>query len=173
MDQNHVEKIRIYSLRCPLDAGGLSFIWLTGVSTHASLDYLKGLSSSSSNRLANNALLAISRHDGVDATGTLISLAKFDPSSHVRGQALFWLAQRADKQSASAITDAIDNDPDTKVKRQAVFALSQLPKNESVPKLIEIARSQKNLEVRRQAFFWLGQSQDPRALAFFEDVLNK
>jgi hypothetical protein len=26
--------------------------------------------------------------------------------------------------------------------------------------------------VRKQAMFWLGQSQDPRALAFFEQILS-
>jgi hypothetical protein len=28
------------------------------------------------------------------------------------------------------------------------------------------------VEVRKQAMFWLGQTGDPRALAFFEDVLT-
>jgi hypothetical protein len=51
--------------------------------------------------------------------------------------------------------------------------MSQLPKDEGVPKLIEIARTQRNREVRKQAFFWLGQSNDPRALSFFEQVLTK
>jgi len=58
------------------------------------------------------------------------------------------------------------------VKRRAVFALSQLPKDEGVPMLIEIARSNRNPEVRRQAMFWLGQSHDPRAVAFFEKVVE-
>jgi HEAT repeat protein len=58
------------------------------------------------------------------------------------------------------------------VKRRAVFALSQLPKDEGVPMLIEIARSNRNPEVRRQAMFWLGQSHDPRAVAFFEQVVE-
>ena len=31
----------------------------------------------------------------------------------------------------------------------------------------------KNPEVRKQAFFWLGQSHDPRALSYIENVLTK
>jgi hypothetical protein len=58
------------------------------------------------------------------------------------------------------------------VKKKAVFALSQMPKDEGVPKLIEVAEKNKNPEVRKQAMFWLGQSEDPRALAFFERVLR-
>jgi len=39
--------------------------------------------------------------------------------------------------------------------------------------LIQVARTNKNPEVRKQAMFWLGQSKDPRAVKFFEDILTK
>ncbi len=48
-----------------------------------------------------------------------------------------------------------------------------MPADEGVPKLIEIARTNRNPVVRKQAMFWLGQSKDPRAVKFFEDVLTK
>jgi hypothetical protein len=51
--------------------------------------------------------------------------------------------------------------------------LSQLPKDEGVPLLIRLAETHKSVEVRKQAMFWLGQSQDPRALQFFEQVLKR
>jgi hypothetical protein len=41
-----------------------------------------------------------------------------------------------------------------------------------VPRLIELARTHPNAEVRRQAMFWLGQSRDPRATAFFAQLLD-
>ena len=76
------------------------------------------------------------------------------------------------RQGREAITDRIDNDPNTEVKKKAVFSLSQLPPSEGVPLLINVARTNANREVRKQAMFWLGQSRDPRALAFFEEVLT-
>jgi HEAT repeat protein len=91
----------------------------------------------------------------------------------VRGEALFWLAQKAGRKAAGAITDAIEQDPETKVKERAVFALSQLPTDEGVPRLIDVARANRNPAVRKQAIFWLGQSRDPRALAFFEEILAR
>ncbi|HEY6211312.1 MAG TPA: HEAT repeat domain-containing protein, partial [Vicinamibacterales bacterium] len=94
-------------------------------------------------------------------------------SSRLRGQALFWLAQRAGEQAVSTIANAINDDPDTEVKKKAVFALSQLPKDEGVPKLIEVARTNRNPAVRKQAYFWLGQTNDPRAVAFFEEILSR
>jgi hypothetical protein len=115
--------------------------------------------------------LSVSHEPG--AVEEMIRMAHEDESSHVRGQALFWLAHKAGQKAVGAITGAIENDPDTDVKKKAVFALSQLPKDEGVPKLIEVAQTNHNREVRKQAIFWLGQSNDPRALAFFEKVLTQ
>jgi HEAT repeat protein len=114
---------------------------------------------------------ALSVSDQPGAVEEMMRMAHEDESPQVRGQALFWLAQKAGRKAESAITGAIENDPDTEVKKRAVFALSQMPKDEGVPKLIEVAQTNKNPEVRKQAMFWLGQSQDPRALAFFEKIL--
>ena len=58
------------------------------------------------------------------------------------------------------------------MKKKAVFALTQLPKDEGVPLLIQVARTNRNPVVRKQAIFWLGQSKDPRALRFFEEILK-
>jgi hypothetical protein len=115
--------------------------------------------------------LSVSKEPG--ALEEMIRMAHDDESGHVRGQAIFWLAQKAGKRAVSAIDGAIANDPDTDVKKKAVFALSQLPKDEGVPKLIQVAENNRNPEVRKQAMFWLGQSQDPRALSFFEKILLK
>ncbi len=237
VENNAIQKIQVYSLLCPLDAGGLPFVWITGVPAHASLSFLQQLAVDPADHKTDGAIFAIAQHDGVEADHVLeqlteptqperirekttfwlgasrgargvailknvlandpservrdkavfalsiskqpealdmlIEAAKSDPSAHIRGQALFWLAQKAGKRAAATITGAIQNDPNTEVKKKAVFALSQLPKDEGVPKLIEVARDQKNREVRKQAFFWLGQSQDPRALAFIQEVLTK
>jgi HEAT repeat protein len=124
-----------------------------------------------SRHVREQVTFALSVSDQPGAVEEMIRMAHEDESPQVRGQALFWLAQKAGKRAETAITGAIENDPDTEVKKKAVFALSQMPKDEGVPKLIEVAQTNKNPEVRKQAMFWLGQSQDPRALAFFEKIL--
>ena len=103
----------------------------------------------------------------------VLRAAAADPKEPNKDEALFWLAQKASREASKAITEALDRDPDTEVKKKAVFALSQLPKDEGVPLLIQVARTNANPAVRKQAMFWLGQSKDPRALKFFEDVLTK
>mgnify|MGYP002336532963 CR=1 FL=1 len=111
--------------------------------------------------------------DGSRAIRGEVALAKTDKDPATRGEALFWLAQSAGKAAAAEITAAIEHDPDTKVQERAVMALSQLPKDEGVPLLITVARTHRNAKVRERAMFWLGQSKDPRATKFFEEILIK
>jgi hypothetical protein len=126
-----------------------------------------------SDKVREKAIFGLSISKSPAALTTLIAAAKDDKNAHVRGQALFWLAHKAGQQAVAAITDAIASDPDTEVKKRAVFALSQLPRDEGVPKLIEVARTNRNPAVRKQAMFWLGQSKDPRAVKFFEEILSR
>jgi HEAT repeat protein len=173
VEARRVERIKIASSDCQLDAGGLVVHWLTGVAAAESLDYLTTFTDGkSTRRLVNQAIVAIALHGDPASADRLITLARNSQDSHVRADALFWIGQRAGDKAAATITDALDNDPDTEVKKRAVFALSQLPKDEGVPKLIDVARRNRNPEVRRQAMFWLGQSNDPRALRFFEEILK-
>jgi hypothetical protein len=178
-EQGRLDRIRSYSAGCALDGGGLPVVWLTNVRPAESVGLLRSLAGSGASedepgrrRVEEAALAALSFHADPSALDALISLARRDVSGHVRGQALFWLAQRAGSKVAAVITRAIEDDPETEVKKRAVFALSQLPHDEGVPLLIDTARKNRNPAVRKQAMFWLGQSNDPRALDFFAEVLK-
>jgi hypothetical protein len=149
--------------------------WLGVQRGHDGFVALKSLENKSADdaRFREKLTFDFSQNSDPGAEDELLHMAKFDSESKVRGQALFWIAQKAGKRATGALTDAIQNDPETDVKKKAVFALSQLPKDESVPQLIHVADTNSNLTVRKEAFFWLGQSQDPRALAYLEQVLKK
>ncbi len=125
-----------------------------------------------SDRVREKVAFALSQSKEPEAVEEMIRMARSDATPRVRGQALFWLAQIAGRKASQAITRAIEDDPETDVKKKAVFALSQLPKGEGVPLLIQVARTNSNPAVRKQALFWLGQSNDPRALAFIEEILR-
>lgn len=174
VEGGQITRIRSYSADCALDAGGKAVHWFTNVTAADSLNYLKTFvaPSPASNRMVDSAVTAMAMHEGQPALDTLVGLARDHASTKVRGSALFWLAQRTGQKAVGTITAAIENDPDTEVKKKAVFALSQLPKDEGVPLLIQQARTNKNAAVRKQAMFWLGQSKDPRALKFFEEILR-
>lgn len=144
VEQRKVGKIRTFAEDCPLDAGGLPFIWLTDVRPPESVALLSGFAagddgSREGGRLSESALGALALHP--------------DPA-----------ADRVLEQFTAA-------DRPERLRERAVFALSQLPKDEGVPLLIQVAKNNHDAAVRKQAFFWLGQSKDPRALAFFEEIL--
>jgi hypothetical protein len=115
-------------------------------------------------------VLTLTGETGIDR---LIDMARHDDSPQVRGQALFWVAQKAGERAVGTLSRAVEDDPEVAVRTQAVFAISQLPRDDGVPKLIALARTHRDREVRKQAMFWLGQTGDPRALAFFEQVLQR
>ncbi len=153
---------------------GQTAFWLGSARERRGFDILKRMvREDPSDRVRDKVVFALSVSKVPEAVDTMIAVAREDRSSHVRGQTLFWLGQKAGKKAVQAISDAIENDPETDIKKKAVFALSQLPKEQGVPLLIQVAKTNKNPAVRKQAMFWLGQSNDPRALAFFEDVLKK
>jgi hypothetical protein len=148
--------------------------WLGAARSRRGYEILRRMMSDDpSARVREKVVFALSISKEPEAVSIMIEAAKNDKSDRVRGQALFWLGQKAGKRAVSAIADAIENDPETEVKKKAVFALSQLPADEGVPRLIQVARTHKNPAVRKQAMFWLGQSKDPRALSFFEEILTR
>jgi HEAT repeat protein len=104
----------------------------------------------------------------------LIALAhKATVPLKTRRHAIFWLGQAAGEAATRGLDSiAHDDTGNLELRKQAVFALSQRPSEEGVPALIRIARSNPNGEVRKSALFWLGQSEDPRALELFEELLR-
>ena len=179
LEAGAVVRLRTATPDCEIDAGGVPVVWLDGVKPDDSVAWLTSLvngvpaSGERFDRVVKPAVTALAMHDGAAATRSLVAIARDHAAARMRSDALFWLAQRAGAQALATIAEAIDRDPDTDVKKRAVFALSQLPRDDGVPKLIEVARNNRNAAVRKQAMFWLGQSNDPRALTFFEEVLLK
>lgn len=113
--------------------------------------------------------------DSVVVWPNLLALAK-DKSvvKETRSQAVFWVSQAAGDKAAEGLKELVDDDDeDREVRDQAVFGLSQLPKDDGIPILVRVARTNKDPEIRKKAMFWLGQSEDPRALALFEEILAK
>ena len=147
--------------------------WLGAVRSEQAFPLLDRLARTDPDESFRDHLTFVLTLTGDRGLQTLLDLARHDPSPHVRGQALFWVGQKAGQKALGPLGAAVNEDPDSEVRKKAVFAISQLPHDQSVPKLIELARTHRDPEVRKQAMFWLGQSGDDRAVAFFESVLTK
>lgn len=90
-----------------------------------------------------------------------------------RRAAIFWVSQAAGEAATRGLDSiATDSGTDRALREHAVFALSQRPADEAVPALLRIARTNPDGAIRRKAVFWLGQTDDPRAVALFEEILQ-
>ncbi|OLB48317.1 MAG: hypothetical protein AUI08_11360 [Gemmatimonadetes bacterium 13_2_20CM_2_65_7] len=137
--------------------------------------FLLDLARTGTGRAAEEAIFPAALADSVTVWPDLLKIARDGAvSTHVRNQAVFWLSQAAGDAVVKDLRDLVDDDNvDRDVREHAVFALSQEPRDVGVPALIQIARANKDPGVRRKAIFWLGQSNDPRAINLFEELLTR
>jgi hypothetical protein len=125
-------------------------------------------------RAARHAIFAATLADSVTIWPDLLAIARDrGVRAATRKQAVFWLGQAAGDAATAGLDSLAGSDDDVEVREAAVFALSQRPGDEGVPALIRIARDHRDPRLRRRAMFWLAQSDDPRALALFEEILTR
>ena len=142
------------------------------VGAREAADYFIGLAERSG--VAGDPLLPSVLADSVTIWPSLLRLARTPALPRdTRTKAVFWLSQAAGAAVGQALDSiARDDRGDREVRKQAIFALSQRSPDEGVPALIRIARANRDPELRKTALFWLGQTEDPRALALFEEILR-
>jgi hypothetical protein len=156
------------------DLGSGRLLWLGAADEDQALACLNSLSAGLCSGRAREALVfPLYALRGTGTVSALIDLARRDPETDIRKQAIFWLGQRASSAAVKALGDVIASPEALEVKKHAVFALSQLDGDRGTPLLLEIARKNPHPALRKTAIFWLGESGDPRALEFFEEVLLK
>jgi hypothetical protein len=145
------------------------------VSAKDAAAYLIALATKDETRAAEKAIFPAMLADSVTLWPDLLRMARnTNLSRKTRRSAVFWVGQAAGEAATRGLTDLVDDgSSDREVREQAVFALSQRPRDEGVPALIRIARENRDPELRRKAIFWLGQSDDPRALSLFEELLTR
>jgi len=145
------------------------------VSAPQASDYLLMLARRSGNDAGEEAILPAMLADSSTVWPDLLDMARDESLRHdTRKSAVFWLSQVASEAATAGLEEIVDDeDEDREVRKTAVFALSQRPNDEGVPALIQVARNSQDGAIRKQALFWLGQSEDPRAIALFEEILTR
>ena len=171
-----VERIRTFSEDCELDAGGRPVRWVDGVQPADSIGLLETLTAGAAdrrNRVATGALAAIAMHAASEAGPVLDRLARTHAAPGLRGEALFWVAQRGEPGADRTIVQGIETDESPEVRKRGVFALSQLGGDAAVPALIRIAREGSTSAVRGEAIFWLGQKAGQKAAGEITERIDK
>ncbi len=165
VERGVVGKIRTFSSDCELDAGGLPFLWLTGVTPAESVRFLATFASSGEERLVDSAIMAIAMHAGSEASRQLEQFAAASNSERVREKTAFWLGAARGKGGADLLRRMMREDPSERVRDKVTFALSVSKEPEALDALIAAARSDASPKVRGQALFWLGQKAGKKAEA--------
>jgi hypothetical protein len=169
-ENKRVMKIRLVSMDCSLDAGGLPFAWLTGVKPAESVALLKTFVQGSDfdarddEHVSHGALTAIALHADPAADRALESFARAGEPESLRKQTAFWLGAAREKAGLVVLEKMAKSDPSSEVRAQVTFALSVSHEQGAVEEMIRMAYDDQSSHVRGQALFWLAQKAGQKAV---------
>lgn len=145
-----VEKVQAYTLDCELDAGGLAFHWLSGVTPAESVTYLGSLAP-----VHKGALHAVAMHADPAADTVLERLGAPGQSEELRREVAFWLGSARERRGVDILKEMLARDPSDQVRAHIMFALSVSKQPEALTQMLTSARNDPSGHVRSQALFWL------------------
>jgi len=105
--------------------------------------------------------------------GTLLDVARSDPSVDVRSDAIQWLSQTRSEAAIPALDSVLFQSREEEIRKKAIFALSQMNRDERARAALQRAAQDEKMpeELREEAVFWLGQSRTAD-LTFFRNLFR-
>lgn len=170
LEAKQAVRIRVASDECTLDAGGLPFVWLTGVKPAESVSlltsYVRGadFEGHGDHGIGHRALTAIALHVDASADRALESFTAPEQREQLRRQAAFWMGAARGKAGLSGLQRMAKNDPSPDVRSHVAFALSVSHEAGAVDEMIRMAHDDASSHVRGQALFWLAQEAGKKAV---------
>ena len=159
--QGKVEKVRMFTPTCAIDAGGMTVYWMPQVKAGDSISYLLSLAeadvSGGRHSVAEGAIAAIAMHQDAAADQALAKLMTTGHSERVVEQATFWVGNARGSRGYEMIAAELARNDNYSFRKHAVFALSQNSDPRAQQKIIDMARHDANPEVRGESLFWLAQ----------------
>jgi hypothetical protein len=173
-----VERVRVFSEDCQLDAGGREITWLSGVRPDESVALLESLVTAQPgtdrrDRVLDGAITAIALHEDTAADASLERLLATSQPQSIRAKVPFWLGNSRGRRGFEILRRVIKDDPSQEVKKKAVFGLSQSKEAEAVDVLIDSARNSADTSVRGESIFWLAQKAGSKAAAAITERIEQ
>jgi hypothetical protein len=171
-----VDRIRVFSEDCQLDAGGRSVRWLENVRPSDSIALLESFVSSQADarsRITDGAVSAIAMHGDPAADASLERLVSASQPETVRKKVTFWLGNSRGRRGFETLRGVLKADPSVEVRKGAIFGMSQSHVPESVDALIGIARTDSEPRLRSEALFWLAQKAGDKVSAMIADRIDQ
>lgn len=161
LDNHALDRVRISSIDCQFDAGGLPFIFLTGVQPAQSIDLLAGLArnvdQTARKSHSDSLIAAIALHRDAAADRALDAMLSPSQPESLREKVLFWLANARGASGFEAVRKVLQSDASDRVREKATFALTVSKEAGASQALVAAARNDKAPRVRSQALFWLAR----------------
>jgi hypothetical protein len=171
-----VERIRVFSEDCQLDAGGRTVTWLESVRPADSIALLETFVAPPQDRrdrLTDGAISAIALHGDAAADAAQDRLMATTQPESVRKKVTFWLGNSRGAHGLATLRRVLKDDPSGEVQKGAVFGVSQSHEKEAGDVLLGLARADANPRVRGEAIFWLGQKAGQKAAAAITERIEQ
>jgi hypothetical protein len=178
VNERRVERVRVFSEECRLDAGGRPVIWLENVRPADSVAYLESVVAAHAqtdrrDRLTEGGISAIALHADAAADAALERLVAPGQPEHVRRAVPFWLGNTRGQRGLAVLRRIVKEDTSHEVRKKAVFGISQSSDPAAVDALIEVARSGSQPSTQGEAIFWLGQKAGRKAAAAITERIEQ
>jgi HEAT repeat protein len=170
LEAKQVMRIRVASEDCTLDAGGLPFVWLTGVKPAESValleTFVRGVNfeEHGDHGIGHGALTAIALHADASADRAFESFVTPAQKESLRRQAAFWMGAARGKTGFITLQRMAKSDPSSDVRAHVAFALSVSHETGAIDEMIRMAHDDASAHVRGQALFWLAQKAGQKAV---------
>ena len=127
--EKQVDRVRVFSEDCELDAGGRPVVWLQNVRPADSVALLETLvvpMPARRDRVTDGAITAIALHGDASADAVTRS-ARRAPGNRtaVRKKVTFWLGNARGRHGLDTLRRVLRDDPSMEVRKERVFGLSQ------------------------------------------------
>ena len=176
VNERQVERVRVFSDGCQLDAGGRQVFWLENVRPSESVAYLESLvvaQTDSRDRVMEGAISAIALHADRAADASLERLLERNRPERIRRSIPFWLGNARGRRGLDTLRRIVKDDPSLEVRKKAVFGISQSEEPDAIETLIAAARSNDQTAVRGDAIFWLAQKAGRKASAAITERIEQ
>lgn len=173
--ERKVDKVRVFSEDCRLDAGGRPVHWLENVRPADSIALLESLAAiepDARGRIADGAITAIALHGDPAADASLERLVAPNQPENVRKKVTFWLGNSRGRRGFETLRRVQRDDPSLEVRKSAIFGLSQSRVPETLDTLLGIARSDTEPRLRSEALFWLAQKAGAKVSATIAERID-
>jgi hypothetical protein len=174
--ERRVDRVRIFSEDCELDAGGRTITWLENVRPADSIALLESFVTAAQerrDRVGDSAVGAIALHADPAADAALDRLLAPAQPAWVREKVPFWLGNARGRHGLDALRRIVRDDPSNEVRKKAIFGISQSKEPDAVSTLIEAARNSPATAIRGEAIFWLSQKAGNKAAAAITERIEQ